>query len=188
MLCPRALCFDVVLYCRKTLCEEPFGDGSSVSVRASLTRTLPLTMHPFTRWRRHSYIQPMNTRVQPKDFCCICGGGVGNGGRCITGNRVDSTTQHTALTPLPTDSVSGVPPWNNKGCKFQYLGDQLRTVNPNPERGGKDTWHPPSKQVRYGVSFAAASVCSLLQFVGRLFQAPPMPCRRGVVIRPPNHP
>ena len=169
---------------RRTFRGWFFGQCSHVIVTNFVAYNAPI--HSMAR--RHSYIQPMNTRVQPKDFCCICGGGVGNGGGCITGNRVDSTTQHTALTPLPTDSVSGVPPWNNRGCKFQYMGDLLDTINPNPKAGGKDTWHPPSKQVRYGGSFAAASVCSLLQFVGRLFQAPPMPCRRGVVIRPPNHP
>ena len=64
---------------------------------------------------------------------------------------------HNMWTPKPnmkrslvalTISAPGVPPWNNKGCKASFIGDQLNTINPFPQIGGKDTWHPPSKQAR----------------------------------------
>ena len=50
-------------------------------------------------------------------------------------------------TPLWLWLKSGVPPWNNEQCQrdVKFLKS---SVNPKPSSGGKNTWHPPSKQVR----------------------------------------
>ena len=52
-----------------------------------------------------------------------------------------------SMVPPSIFPVLGVPPWNNAGCKFTDMEDQLDLVNPQPKAGGKDVWHPPSRQV-----------------------------------------
>ena len=135
--------------CRKSACEEPFADGSSVRVchlsepsRSRYTHwlnTVQSLMHSTNKytllaqrlvlylWRWHGQWW------YGRDW------------------RIVWTPQPNikrSLVPL-TVSAPGVPPWNNKGCNFTSMVDQLNTVNPMPKAGGKDTWHPPSKQVRY---------------------------------------
>ena len=47
---------------------------------------------------------------------------------------------------LPLSLRSGVPPWNNDGCKMD-VASQLATINPLPKAGRKHAWHAHDKQV-----------------------------------------
>ena len=57
-----------------------------------------------------------------------------------------ASVHETWLTSLWLWPTSGVPPWNNERCQrdVKWLKS---SVNPKPTSGGKNTWHPPSKQV-----------------------------------------
>lgn len=84
---------------------------------------------------------------QPTDVCCICGGGKGNGGGGHT--RACVRFAPTA-TVNPNANSPGAPPWNNAGCSTRDIAEQLDSINPYPQAGGKNLWHPPSKQVSVG--------------------------------------
>ena len=65
---------------------------------------------------------------------------------CRYNSSYTGSSKHAKLKYLPFLALSGVPPWNNAGCKLD-MSVQLNVVNPYPAKGGKDVWHPPSKQV-----------------------------------------
>ena len=94
---------------------------------------------------RMQLMQKFIHSYKPKTFCCICGGGRGNGGTCPT-----KTLNYTRFCPprhTPPSLRPGMPPWNNDGCKMN-VASQTQEVNPLPSPGGKNAWHAPVKQVR----------------------------------------
>ena len=104
-----------------------------------------LQMHTCVSFTHFSIIHNIFIHAyKPKFFCCICGGGRGNGGMCPAKS---STTCLYSPQNTPLSLRPGVPPWNNAGCKMDIVS-QLASINPEPKAGGKNAWHPPSQQVR----------------------------------------